>query len=413
MFALSFLIIANAPVCWADFSGAIGPASSGYLIRAVDAAERAEAACLVIALDTPGGLDESMREITKRIMNAAVPVVVYVAPQGARAASAGVFILYSAHVAAMAPGTNVGAAHPVGVGGEMDSIQTAKVTNDAVAYLQSLARSRGRNSEWAELAVRESAALDADSALALGVCDLVAADREDLLDQLEGRRVASGDGTLTIHVADAPLRLVSLTFAERLLLILSNPNIAYILLMIGVYGIFFELRNPGMLFPGIAGALCLILGLYALHVLPVNFAGVGFIVLSAVLFLLEIYVTSYGLLTIGGVAALVIGSVILFESNVPFLRVSWEVIMVVVLLVVLFVLFVLSLGLKAQYRRVVTGQEGLIGMKGQSRTVISNSGGTVMVRGEYWNATSDERIDKGQEVTVIGVVGMTLKVRAG
>ena len=411
MFVLLLLLLNVNEVIIADLDGVISPASSSYLIRAIDIAEEEEAACLIIKLDTPGGLDVSMREITKRILNADVPVILYVAPKGARAASAGVFILYASHVAAMAPGTNVGAAHPVSMGGEkMDSVMVEKVTNDAVAYLKALAKERDRNEEWAERSVRESVSVDAETAVQLGVAELTAEDDDDLIGKLDGRKVEIEGEEIVLKTVGQPVRTVKMTLRERLLLLLTNPNIAYILLLLGVYGLFFELQNPGMIFPGVVGGICLILGFYSLHVLPVNYAGLALIVLSAILFILEIYITSQGLLTIGGVVALVFGSLILFESDVPYLRVSWEVIMLVVVIVAGFVIFLLTLGVRAQFRRRATGSEGIVGEVGTARTDVKIGGGTVYVHGEFWNAVSDKPIKKGKKVRVVSVDGMTLKV---
>ena len=413
MLVLFFLLLNVNDVCVAELDGVISPASSSYLVRVVDLAVREECVCLIFKIDTPGGLDVSMREITEKILNADVPVVVYVAPKGARAASAGVFILYASHVAAMAPGTNVGAAHPVSMGGgEMDSVMVEKVTNDAVAYLKALAKERGRNEKWAEQAVRESASVDAETALELGVCELMAENVDDLIGKLEGRKVEVNDRAVTLHTESRPVREVKMTLRERLLLLLTNPNIAYILLLLGIYGLFFELQNPGMIFPGVVGAICLILGFYSLHVLPVNYAGVALIVLSAILFILEIYITSQGLLTIGGIFALVFGSLILFESDVPYLRVSWEVIMLVVIIVAGFIIFLLTLGVRAQFRKRATGSEGIIGEIGTARTDIKSDSGTVFVHGEFWNAISKQTIKKGQKVKVVAVKNMILMVES-
>ncbi|MEO0137865.1 MAG: nodulation protein NfeD [candidate division WOR-3 bacterium] len=394
-----------------ELSGVISPASSAYILRAISIAEAEDAECLIIKLDTPGGLDESMREITKRILNAQIPVVVYVAPKGARAASAGVFILYASHVAAMAPGTNVGAAHPVGMGGEkIDTTMAQKITNDAVAYLQSLAKTRNRNVEWAEKAVRGSASIDDETALKIGVCEIIAEHEEELIEKLNGWEVKIGGERKKLITKAVPVRKLSMTLRERLLLILTNPNIAYILLLLGIYGLFFELQNPGMIFPGVVGGICLILGFYALHLLPVNYAGLALIILSAIFFILEIYVTSHGLLSVGGVISLIIGSLILFESDLPFFRVSWEVIMVVVIIIVAFVGLLLFLGIKAQFRKPTVGKEGLIGEIGTASTDIDINGGTVFVHGEWWNAVSEKPIKKDAKVKVIGAEGMVLKV---
>lgn len=413
MLVLFLLLVSVNDVYVAELDGVISPASSSYLVRVVDVAVKEEAVCLIFKIDTPGGLDVSMREITEKILNADVPVVVYVAPKGARAASAGVFILYASHVAAMAPGTNVGAAHPVSMGGgQMDSVMVEKVTNDAVAYLKALAKERGRNEEWAEQAVRESASVDAETAVELGVCELMAEDIGDLVGKLEGRELEVNGREVTLHTEGRPVREVKMTLREQLLLLLTNPNIAYVLLLLGIYGLFFELQNPGMIFPGIVGAICLILGFYSMHVLPVNYAGVALIVLSAILFILEIYITSHGLLTIGGIFALVFGSLILFESDVPYLRVSWEVIMLVVIIVAAFVILLLTLGVRAQFRKRATGSEGIIGEIGTAKTDIKLEGGTVFVHGEFWNAVSHQTIKKGQKVKVVAVKNMILTVKS-
>jgi membrane-bound serine protease (ClpP class) len=412
LFMLLLLINVN-DVLVAELDGVISPASSSYLVRVIETAEKENAACLIFKIDTPGGLDVSMREITKKILNAEIPVVVYVAPKGARAASAGVFILYASHVAAMAPGTNVGAAHPVNMGGgEMDSVMTEKVTNDAVAYLKALAKERGRNVEWAEQSVRESASVDAETALELGVIDIIAGDESALIEKLDGRKVKVKDRELVLKTRGGRVRELDMTLREKLLLLLTNPNIAYVLLLLGIYGLFFELQNPGMIFPGVVGGICLILGFYSLQVLPVNYAGLALIILSAILFILEIYVTSHGLLTVGGIVSLIFGSLILFESDVPFLRVSWEVIMLVVIIIAGLVILLAALGVRAQFRKKSTGSEGIVGEIGTAKTDIGEDGGTVFIHGEYWNAISDTPIKSEQKVRVISVKAMVLKVEA-
>ncbi len=410
---LLLLALTSAPVLVAQLDGVISPASSGYIVRAIEEAERRQAVCLILNLDTPGGLDESMRTITKKILNARIPVVVYVAPRGARAASAGTFILYAAHVAAMAPGTTVGAAHPVSMGGEkMDSVMAKKVANDAVAYIHSLAQDRHRNADWAEKAVRESASIDAETALRNGVCEIIADDLNDLRRQLQGRTVVVNGDSIALDVAGAETQPIAMTLRDKLLLILTNPNIAYILLLLGFYGLFFELQNPGMVLPGVVGGISLILAFYSLHVLPVNYAGVALIFLSAVLFIVDVFATAHGILTAGGIVALVTGSLILFESNVPYLRVSLEVIMAVVILTVLLVVILLALGVRAQFRRPVTGQEGMVGEEGVAKTAISPSGGTVFVHGEFWNAQSEKPINKDCRIKVTAAEGTVLKVQA-
>ncbi len=405
-----FLLCA-ANVYVAELDGVISSASYDYLMRAISTAEKEDAVCLIVKLDTPGGLDVSMREITKRILNADVPVIVYVAPKGARAASAGVFLLYASHIAAMAPGTNVGAAHPVSMGGEkMDSVMIEKVTNDAVAYLVSLAKERNRNIQWAEEAVRASASVDAEEAKRINVCDIIASDIEELIEAVDGRTVEIDNKMKTIEIGEYKKRNIPMTFRDQLLLMLTNPTIAYILLLLGIYGLFFELQRPGMIFPGVVGGICLILGLYSLHLLPVNYAGVALIILSAIFFILEIYITSHGLLTIGGVAALIFGSVILFNSSVPFLRISWEVIVIAVIIVAGLFILILILGLGAQFRKPVSGKEGIVGEIGVASTEINDKGGTVYVHGEYWQAFGKAKIKKGDKIKVIAVHDMVLEV---
>lgn len=407
---LYFLIGLNS-VLLGEVDGVISPASSSYFLRIITVAEQEEAVCLIIKLDTPGGLDASMRAITKRVLNTKVPVVIYVAPKGARAASAGVFILYASHVAAMAPGTNVGAAHPVNMGGEkLDSVMIEKVTNDAVAYLKAIAKEKGRNVAWAEKAIRESASIDAETAVRKRVCDMIAENVDDLIAKLHGRIVQVNGEDVVLNTESRPVQNMPMTFKERLLLLLTNPTVAYILLLLGVYGLFFELQNPGMIFPGVVGGICIILGFYALQLLPVNYAGVALILLSAFLFILEIYITSHGFLAIGGIISLVFGSLILFESDVQFLRLSWEVIVIAVIIVAVFFIFIVSMGIRAQFRKRATGKEGLVGEVGEAKTDITVSGGTVFVHGEYWNAVSDATIKKGSSVKVMSIKDMIVKV---
>jgi membrane-bound serine protease (ClpP class) len=393
-----------------ELDGVISPASSEYILRVIEQGEQEEAAGVIILLDTPGGLDVSMRAVTKKILNASIPVIVYVAPKGARAASAGVFILYASHIAAMAPGTNVGAAHPVSIGEQKDSVMTDKVTNDAVAYLLAIAKERGRNERWAERAVRESASIDAETAVRNNVCDIVAPTVDDLIRALDGQCVVINGDTIAMHVSGDDVRRIPMSFKERLLLLLTNPNIAYILLLLGVYGLFYELRNPGTIFPGVIGGICIILGFYALHLLPVNYAGVALIVLSGFLFFLEIYITSHGILTIGGIVSLFLGSVILFESRVPFLSLSWSTIIIAVAIVAAFFLLLVALGIRAQLRKKASGKEGIVGEIGIAKSTIDTLGGTVFVHGEFWDARSDMKVKKGWKVRVIAVENMVLKV---
>lgn len=405
-----FGLLGAGEVDYLKLSGVVSPATASYITQAIRRAERGNVECVVIEIDTPGGLDESMRQIVKVIMGAKVPVVSWVHPAGARAASAGVFIVLASHVAAMTPGTNIGAAHPVAIGGTLDSAAVEKVVNDAVAYLRGIAQERGRNERWAERAVRESISSSAKEAHSLRVVDLVVSSRAELLEQIDGRRVRTEAGERVLRTKGVQVREVPMTWYQRILAILANPNIAYILLILGIYGIIFELQNPGAVFPGVVGALSLILAFYSLHILPVNYAGVALIALAIILFILELYITSYGLLTLGGVTALILGSLLLFQTPHPWFQVSTWLIIVVAVLAGGFLLLLLGFGVRAHLRRPITGKEGMIGAKGVTKTQLRLSG-MVMVQGELWQATSDQPVEKGEPVEVIGVEGMVLKVK--
>jgi len=390
----------------------INPAVSDYVVKGLQSAALQGSPCVILELDTPGGLDTAMREIVQAILNSPVPVVVYIAPSGARAASAGVLITLAANLAAMAPGTNIGAAHPVGLGGEkMDETMLKKVENDAAAYAKSLAEQRDRNVEWAMQAVTESASVSAKKALELHIIDLIAESRENLLEQINGREVRTVAGKKILEVKGAVVQPVPMGWRYRLLDALSNPNIAYILMMLGFYGLFFELSNPGVIFPGVFGAICLILAFFALQTLPVNYAGVLLILLAIILFIAEIKVTSFGVLTLGGVVAMILGSLMLFESPEPYLRVSWYVIFPTVLTTAGFFVFAISFALKAQMRKPSTGREGMVGMRGKAVSTLAPEG-KVFVHGEYWNAESDESIDAGSPVVVTAVHELLLQVKA-
>jgi len=389
----------------------INPVISEYIEKGVKRAASEGAACVVLQMDTPGGLDTAMRDIVQSILNSPVPVIVYIAPSGARAASAGVLITISAHIAAMAPGTNIGAAHPVGLGGgKMDETMLKKVENDAAAYAKSLAEQRGRNVEWAVKAVRESESVSAQKALELEIIDLVATSLQELIEEVDGREVETVWGKRALTLKDLPVESWEMGWRYRLLDTLSNPNIAYILMMLGFYGLFFELSNPGVIFPGVFGAICLILAFFALQTLPVNYAGVLLILLAIILFIAEIKVTSYGVLTLGGIVSLVLGSLMLIESPDPALRVSWYVILPMVLTTAGFFIFALSFALRAQMRQPTTGQEGLIGARCKVVSPIKPEG-KVFVHGEYWNAQSDEALETGETVEVVGVSELVVKVR--
>ncbi len=403
----------GAPVViHARWEGVIGPVTTEYTRRVMDEALEAGAGALLLELETPGGLDTAMREIIKDFLASEVPIIVYVHPSGARAGSAGVFITMAAHVAAMTPGTNIGAAHPVAMGGaQMDSTMAEKVTNDAAAYARSIARQRGRNEVWAEEAVRRSVSATAEEALELDIIDLVAADVGEVLDAAHGMEVVLAGGTAVLEVRDALLQEIPLSFRERFLALLADPNIAYIFMLVGIYGLIFELQNPGAIFPGVVGAAGLILAFMSFQTLPINYAGLALIILAIILFILEIKVPSYGMLTVGGVVAMLLGSIMLFESAEPAMRVSLEVIIPAVLLTALFFVLVIGLGLKAQSVRVATGHEGLVGERGVARTELAPSG-RVAVHGEIWKAESLEgTIPAGADVEVVRVSGLRIAVR--
>jgi membrane-bound serine protease (ClpP class) len=393
--------------------GAIGPASRDYIRRLIAHGQDVGAACLVIRLDTPGGLSESMRDIIQDILGSDTPVVVYVAPSGARAASAGALITLAANIAAMAPGTNIGAAHPVqlGSGGEKDETMEEKVTQDAAAYARSIAAQRGRNVEWAEKIVRESISSTADEALEQGVIDVIADDVADLLKKINGRKVDIHGREVVLATAGARIETVNRSWRESFLAKISDPNIAYLLMLVGVFGIIFELQNPGSIFPGVIGVIAILLATFALQVLPINYVGLALIAVAIVLFLLETQIASAGLLTAGGVISMLIGSIMLIDSPLPFMRVSLEVIIPAVIFTAAFFTFAVGLGLRAQRTKVSTGTEGLTGESGTAKSDVHESG-SVFVHGEFWNAYSDEPIAAGTRIEVVAVDGMTLKVRA-
>ncbi len=400
-----------------EVDGVINPVSAEYIISHIDRAEKEKFHAIILQLDTPGGLLESTRIITKRMLGSDVPIITYVAPSGARAASAGVFICYASHLVAMAPSTNIGAAHPVNMGMGADSSQNAmleKVTNDAVARIKGMAAKRGRNAEWAEKAVRESVSITDAEALKLNVINFIAPDLDSLLVLLDGQEVEVLSGKVTLRTRGAEVVSMPMSWRDRILDRLSDPNIAYILLLLGIYGIFFELSNPGAIFPGVVGAIFLILAFYSMQTLPVNYAGLLLILLALVLFILEVKITSYGLLTIGGIISMILGSLMLFKSpeNLanPMFKVSLKLILTFTLATAAFFLFALSMAFKAHRRKVTTGKEGLIGEVGRARTDI-NPEGRVQVHGEIWSAYADEPIQSGDKVRVVDVDGLQIKVK--
>jgi len=392
-------------------SAAITPPIAEYIVQSIGEAAKSSAAGLIIRLDTPGGLDLAMRDIAKGILNAPVPVIVYVAPSGARAASAGVIITVSAHIAAMAPGTNIGAAHPVslGIGGGMDKTMSQKVENDAVAYVKGIAKKRGRSEEWVEKAVRKSESITAEEALRLHVIDFVATDLNTLLEQADGREVSLATGKKVLRTKGAVLNEKRMGTRQRILSALSDPNIAYILLLVGLAGLYFEFSNPGAILPGVIGGISLIMAFFAMQTLPVNYAGVALILFSIILFIAEIKVISHGILTVGGIVSLVIGSLMLFQTPEPSLRVSWNVLIPAVTITSLFFIAVIAIAVKAQLRPRQGGQEGMRGEEGLAITDIREEG-KVLIHGEHWNAISDVPVTQGAKIRVIRVEHLKVRV---
>jgi membrane-bound serine protease (ClpP class) len=408
------LAAAPAPVALIDMDGAITPVTVRLINAAIERAQAEHAQALILQLNTPGGLERSMRSIVQGILNSDIPVIVYVAPTGARAASAGVFITMAGHVAAMAPATNIGAAHPVAVGGGMDKEMSKKVENDAAAFARAIATERGRNVEWAEKAVRASVAATEREAVKLRVVDLVADDVSDLLAKINGRTVKTRLGMVTLNTKDAPVKRIEIRFRDRFLAVITDPNIAYILMMVGMLGIFFELQNPGAILPGIIGGISLILAFFAFQSLPINWAGVLLILFGVLLLIAEIKIASHGVLTIGGVVAMVLGSFMLYEAPELGFRVSWTVILPTVGAMAGLVAWAVSAGVRAMMKRPVTGSEGMIGRVAVARSALGPEG-QVQVDGEIWRAVSEGgAIPAGEKVRVTAVDGLTLTVsRAG
>jgi len=400
------------PIYSIEVDGIINPATSKFITDSVDQATQNGAQCLIIQLDTPGGLMESMRIIVKKILASNIPIIVYVAPGGARAASAGVFITIAAHIAVMAPGTHIGAAHPVALGaeGKESKTMTEKVVNDAVADIKATAKTRGRNVDWAEKAVRKSVSVTDEEALKLKVIDFISPDLQDLLTKIDGKVVKFDGVTRTLLTKGVKPRSIQMSWRYRFLDIISNPSIAYILLMLGIYGIFFELSTPGAILPGVVGGIFLILAFYALHMLPINFAGLALILFSFILFIAEIKVVSHGLLAVGGVISLLLGSLMLIENPTEYMRISLSVIIPAVLVSAAFFIFAIAKAVKARLTKPTTGMEGLIGETGIATTPITPEG-KVSIHGEFWDAISDQNIERGEKVQVIGVTNLKLKVK--
>ncbi len=393
-----------------ELEGAINPASAMFLERALLRAKEMGASLVIIRLDTPGGLASSMRTMVKAILNSPVPVVVWVGPSGAGAASAGVMVTVAAHVAAMAPGTNIGAAHPVMAGGkEINKTMSEKVVNDMASYGRGIAEQKGRNGEWVERAIRESVSITAEEAVELKVVDLVAKDLDDLLKKLDGWEVTVLGNKMTLRTSGLQRVHYHPGLRDKILKVISDPNIAYILMMIGMAGLYFELAHPGAIFPGVIGAISLILAFYSFQTLPVNYAGLLLIALAILFFVAEIKVTSYGVLSLGGVVSLTLGSIMLFED----VMVSLRLMLPTLVLVGGFFVVVASLAFKAIRAKPKSGPEGLVGEIGVAKKRLDPEG-LVFVHGEYWNAVASEPIEEGEKVVVEAVEGLQLKVkRAG
>ncbi|MBW1787054.1 MAG: nodulation protein NfeD [Deltaproteobacteria bacterium] len=390
-----------------EMEGSINPGTALYLKRGLAEAAAKGAALAVIRLDTPGGLASSMRTMVKAILNSPVPVVVYVGPKGAGAASAGVMVTIAAHVAAMAPGTNIGAAHPVTAGGkDIEKTMSEKVVNDMASYARGIAEEKGRNGEWVEKAIRESVSITADEALEKNVIELVAEDMDELLRLLDGRVVKLPSGEVTLKTAGLAKTYYHPGFRDRVLKTISDPNIAYILMMIGLAGIYFELAHPGAIFPGVIGGISLVLAFFAFQTLPVNYAGLILIALAIIFFVAEIKVTSYGILSIGGLVSLTLGSIMLFED----VGVSLRLMLPTIVLVGGFFVTVAGLAFRAFASRPKGGAEGMLGEVGLVKEALDPEG-LVFIHGEYWRAEADEPIGPGEKVTVVGVEGLVLRVK--
>jgi membrane-bound serine protease (ClpP class) len=392
--------------------GAINPVVAGFIHRSIENAAGENAVCLLIHLNTPGGLLKSTRNIVGDILESPVPVIVYVSPAGAHAGSAGVFITLAGNIAAMAPGTNIGAAHPVTMQGTTDSVMNSKSTNDAVAFIRTIAEFRKRNQEWAEDAVRQSVAITANDALQKKIIDFIATSDRDLLNQADGKIIIRDSANFTLHTRNAVVETLDMGFTEKLLNVVSDPDVAYLLLMLGFLGLVFELFNPGIIFPGIIGFISLVLAFYALNTLPVNYAGLALIVFGVVLLLLEIKVVSHGMLAIGGIVGLLIGSLMLIRPGpgLEVMRISRALIFSTVTVTAAFFLFVIGMGLKAQRRKPVTGIESLIGETAVAMDAL-NPSGRVRIHGEIWNAYSiSGTVDSGERLRVKQVKDLTLYV---
>lgn len=409
---LSFVCVslaAPAPIRLLKIQGSINPATASYLARNIQESAKSKEDLILVEMDTPGGLDSSMREIVKNIFASQVPVVVYIAPSGSRAASAGAIIALAADFCVMAPGTAIGAAHPVSLGGKPDTVMQEKIQNDMLAYVEGIAVKRGRNAEVMRQMVSKSLSLSAEKALEEKTIDFLANDRTELIRKLNGKIVSRTSGSLTLDLSDVKIIMHEMTTREKILAVIGDPNIAYLLMMLGFMGLFFELSTPGVILPGVIGAISLILAFFAFQTLPVNYAGVLLILLSLILFIAEIKIVSHGMLTVGGVLAMILGSLLLFDSPQPYLKVSLSLILTTVILVTGCAVFVIRKAVAVHRKKPVSGKEGLIGEKGYADSEIKPEG-RVQIRGEYWDAWSDTPISRGEKIIVVSVEGMKVKV---
>ena len=410
-----------APVVALNVAGVISPASAEYIQRGLARAASDHAQLVVLTLDTPGGLDTSMRRIVQDVLASPVPVVTYVAPSGARAASAGTFILYASHVAAMAPGTNVGAASPVSIGlaptpapADADKKRPAdtherKAMQDAAAYIRSLAQLRGRNVDWGEKAVTEAASLSATEAKEQHVIDVIASDERDLFKQIDGRRIAVAGGERVLELAGASTVAIAPDWHFRVLAIITDPSVAMILMLVGVYGLIFELGNPGLVFPGVMGAVSLLLGLYALHLLPVNYAGLALMALGLAFMVGEVFVPAYGSLGIGGIVAFVVGAVMLIDTDIPGFGIPWTLIGVLAVVTAAFVIVVVRMAVRARARPLVSGVSSLVGADGEMVEDATDTG-WANIRGETWQVRTSAPLARGQKVRVVAIDGLLPRV---
>lgn len=395
-----------------EVKGAIGPATQEYLHYGLNEARKSQASLLILQIDTPGGLSDSMRGIIQDILSSPIPVISYVAPSGARAASAGTYIVYASHIAAMAPGTNLGAATPVMLSqnkNASNSKETLKEINDAQAYIRSLAQLRQRNVKWAEQAVTQAASLSASEALQLKVIDLIANDIPDLLAKIDGKSVQLQGKTWVIHSQALAVQRLAPNSRTRFLSVITDPRIAYSLLMIGICGLFFEFMSPGFILPGVVGGIALLIGLYALQLLPINYTGFTLIILGLGCIIAEIFISAFGSLGIGGIIAFLMGSIMLIKPGATGFNLPISLIIAVTILIALFFLIVLNLALRSRRRRIVSGKEGMIGSEGV--VVFDNDIVWIHVAGERWQAVDDQSLKNGQRVQIIGIKGLKLKVR--